>query len=191
MLRREHIALRRRRPFAIRQPLRLGDEVDDVHAKSIHAAVKPAVHHSIDFRTDGGVFPVEVRLLLGKQMQVPLIGQIIIFPRGRGKERSPVVGFLAVFSVPPDVIVAIGIVLALSGFDKPGVLVGTMVDHEIHNQPHPARMQPIQQRVKLRHRAKLLHDGFIITDVIPHVVVGGIIDRVEPNRADAERSDIV
>jgi hypothetical protein len=41
----------------------LGDQVDDVHAEAVHAAVEPPAHHRVDGLPDLGVLPVEVGLL--------------------------------------------------------------------------------------------------------------------------------
>src|ERR687889_2661044 len=48
---------------AVGQPNIFGDEVDDVHAEAVDAAVQPPAHHRVERLADYGVLPVEVRLL--------------------------------------------------------------------------------------------------------------------------------
>lgn len=64
---------------------------------------------------DRRVLPVEIRLFLGKQMEIIFVGCFIILPRAATEERAPVVrrlsrAVLVVPRLPPDVPVAVVIV---------------------------------------------------------------------------------
>ena len=136
----------------------LGDHVDDVHAEAVDPAVEPPPHHRVDRLPDLGVLPVEVGLLAVEQVQVVLAAGLVELPGRAGEERLPV-GRLgarvaggearraaAATSTSPR--------LAESGddrrLDEPRVLVAGVVDHEVHDQPHPARVQRGDQLVELR-----------------------------------------
>ena len=58
-----------------------GDEVDDVHAEAVDAAVQPPAHHRVDRLADLGVLPVEVGLLAREQEQVVLARFVVELPR--------------------------------------------------------------------------------------------------------------
>ena len=60
------------------------------------------------------------------------------------------------------------------------MLVGGVIYHQIHDQPHVPPVHFVQQPFKVLHSAELLHDGIIIPDVITVVVVGRVIDRGQP-----------
>ena len=59
------------------KPVGLGDEVDDVHAEAIDAAVEPPAHDVVDGLSDVGVLPVQIRLLAVEQMEVVLAGGLL------------------------------------------------------------------------------------------------------------------
>ena len=58
----------------------LADERDDVHAEAVDAFVEPEAHEAVDFLADFGVFPVEVGLFDGEEMQVELPGGFVPLP---------------------------------------------------------------------------------------------------------------
>ena len=73
------------RRSAIGQAGAFGDDVDRVHAEAVDAAREPPVHHVVDRVTDRGVFPVQVRLLPSKQVEVVLARGGVVLP-GRATE---------------------------------------------------------------------------------------------------------
>src|SRR3954468_188634 len=99
-------------------------------------------------------------------MQVIFIGRLVILPYGTAEEGFPVVGLTAVPGRTPDIEVAVRVVLALAAFDEPGMLVGTVVDHQIHDQPDAARMHPSQQLFPVGQSAELVHDVLVVADIV-------------------------
>ena len=77
------------------------------------------------------------------------------------------------------------------GVDKPLVLVGGMVDHEVEDEPHAARVHLGDELLRVRHRAKLRHDGAIIAHIVAVVVVWRIEDGRKPKRGHAQLVQIV
>ena len=70
----------------------LPDEVDDIAAKAGHAPGEPEVHDLFHRLDDGGVSIVEVRLALGKEVQIKLFAHLVILPGAAAEEAGPVVG---------------------------------------------------------------------------------------------------
>jgi hypothetical protein len=64
----------------VRECLILADKVDDVQAEAISAPVKPEAHDLVDSFSNGGVLPVQIRLLLGEQVQVIFVCSLIVLP---------------------------------------------------------------------------------------------------------------
>ena len=71
------------------------------------------------------------------------------------------------------------------------MLVRSVVDHQIHDQPHSPFVYLRQQTLKILHGAELFHNLVIIPDVITVVVIGGIINRREPESVRPQPLQIV
>ena len=169
----------------------LRDEVDHIHAKAVHALIQPEAHHVVHALTHIGVLPVQVGLLGGEQVQVILAGGLVLFPRRAAEAGAPVVGQPAVFSLPPDVVIPVGILPGLAAFHKPRHFIGGVVDHQIHQDPDAALMRLGQQLVKILHGAELVHDGPVVGDVVAVVVVRRAVDGVEPDHVGAQPLNVV
>ena len=175
----------RQRLAAVSQAV-LRDQVDDVHAETVHALGQPPVDHVIDLAAQRGVIPVQVHLLFAEQVQRPFVPFGIVIPRGAGKKAHPVVRLFSVPAFVPDVIVPAGTVGVVQGTLEPGVLVGGVVHHKVHDKLHAVRMCLSQQGVEILHGAELGHDFPVIPDVIAVVVVGGIVYGREPQQIYAQ-----
>ena len=82
----------------------LADEVHDVGAEAVDAAVQPEAQHVVHGLDDLRVVPVEVGLLGQEGVQVPLLGGLVPRPRGAAAEgRRPVVGRAVRRAVVPAV----------------------------------------------------------------------------------------
>lgn len=68
--------------FLIRvwEGLILADEVDDVDAETVCAAIQPEPHHVVGGFADRWIFPVQVGLFFAKQAEVVFICGFVIFP---------------------------------------------------------------------------------------------------------------
>lgn len=106
----------------------------------------------MDSLSDLGVLPVEIGLLLGKQAKVVLVCGLVVLPCAALEVTLPVVGWLTVtLSIvarrTPDVPVAERVVLGLSGFLEPFVLVGGVVHDEIEDELHAALVELVTEDV--------------------------------------------
>jgi hypothetical protein len=163
---------------AVGQRRVLGDHVDDVHPEPVDPAVKPPAHHREHGLADLGVLPVEIGLLPGEEVQVVLAVPRVELPGRSREERAPVRRLGARLARghsgarrPPPVPVALGVVAARARLDEPGVLVGRVVDDEVHHELHAALVRGAQQRVELLQRAERGVDVLVVADVIARVVL--------------------
>ncbi len=156
----------------------LADVVDDVHAKAGNAALKPPVHHLVDLCSNFRIFPVQVRLATVEQMQVVFARQRIERP-GRSTERGcQCVGKATVPGwFPPDVKVAVGIVVGLPGLNEPWVLVRRMIDHKVEHDADAAALCFNHKPVEVGKRTKLRRDVLVVRDIVAVVVHRGGVDR--------------
>ena len=168
------------------------DQVDDIHAEAADAFSDPAIHHRVDFLAHFWILPVQVRLFFAEKMQVILTARRIPFPGRSGEGGAQSVRNAAIHArVCPDIIVAVRIVFAFFGFDKPGVLIRSMVDHQIHHHFDVALFGFRDKMLHLFHRAELVENGFVVGNIIPVVVVRRLVDRRKPNRSDTQFFQIV
>ena len=75
--------------------------------------------------------------------------------------------------------------------DEPRVLVGGVVDDQVHHQLHAAVVHAREQRVEVGERAEHRVDALVVADVVAVVVLRRGIDRREPEHVDAERREVV
>jgi len=175
----------------IGQAGRLGDHIDDVHAEAIDALVQPPAHHVEDLSAHPGVFPVEVRLLLGEEVQIILAGGFIILPGRAAEVGCPVVGLAAVPGRAPDVVIAIGTVHRLAGLDEPRVLVRGVIDHQVHHQLDAPAVHLCKQLFPVGQRAEVVHDVAVVADIVAVVVVGRLVHGGEPDDINPKGLEII
>jgi hypothetical protein len=176
----------------------LGDQVDDVHPKAVGAALEPPPHHRVDRFADLNVLPVQVRLLAGEQVQVVLARALVVLPRRTGEERPPVVGLGtllarhgAVAGGSPPVPVPFRVVLRRPRLHEPGVLVGGVVDDQVHHQLEATTVYVGQQPVELLQRPEQRVDVLVVADVVAVVVHRRAIHRRQPENVDPQRDQMV
>ena len=128
--------------ISLRQTLCLTDEINYIHSKAVNALVEPPQHHLINALAYFLVFPVQIHLLLCKEMKSPLIKIFIIIPRTAAEQRQPVVRRCDSFvgCITPNIIIVIRIILAFKCFLKPIVLVARMVYNKVNYQLHSSLM---------------------------------------------------
>ncbi len=176
----------------------LGDQVDDIHPEAVDPAVEPPAHHVVDRLADVGVLPVEVRLLAAEQVQVVLAGGLVQLPGRAGEEALPVgrlrprrPGAHALTSRAPPVPVPSGVVGRAAGLHEPRVLVGGVVDHQVHDEPDAACVETGDQLVQLLQRAEGRVDVAVVADVVAVVVLRRGVQRGQPEHVDAQVAQVV
>lgn len=90
----------------------IGSHIDAV---SIDALIEPETHTLVEILSHTGILPIQVGLLAAEIMEIIGIGQRIVTPGTEvGIHVAMTMGRNALFSRPPMIIVAIGIVAAFS-----------------------------------------------------------------------------
>ena len=176
----------------------LRDQVDDIHAEAVDTAVEPPVHHLVDGGAHVGVVPVQVGLLPVEQVQVILARGLVPRPGRAGEEGPPVVGLspgLAAHApgtrIAPDVPVTLRALPRGPRLDEPRVLVGGVVDDQVHDEAHAPLTDALQQTVEIRQGAEHRVDVVVVGDVVAVVRLRGGVDRREPQDVDAEGLQVV
>ena len=180
--------------LAVGQSVVFGDVGDHVAAEAVNALFKPKIADVGDLLAHLGIVPIEVGLLVRKEVQIPLVGVLFILPRRAQKVGHPIVGRTLAVLAPalfPIVVVAVGIRLGRAALLEPPMLVRRVIDDEVHDEPDAALVKPCDQFVEVLHRAELVHDVAIVADVVAVVVVGRLVARRQPYRVDPERLDVV
>ncbi len=112
----------------------LDEAVGDVDAEAVGAEVEPEAQDGAELVLDGGVVPVEVGLLGGEEVQVPLsVGDA--GPGGPAEDRLPVVGgqfaVLALAGAEVEAFAQPGSGAFAQCLLEPFVLVGAVVGDEV------------------------------------------------------------
>ena len=178
---------------AVGQPFALADVGDDVFAEAVDAHIQPEFHHLFHFLAHGGIVVVEVGLLHREQMEVILPPLLVPLPRVARECGHPVVGELFPVLAPagtPDVIILVFRVLRRALFE-PFVLVGRMVDDEVHNDFHTPFVCAVEHCFEIFHRAVFGVDVVVVRYVVAVVLLRRYIKRRKPYCIHAQAFDVI
>ena len=164
----------------------------DIHAEAVHALVAPPCHHAVHVVAQFRILPVQIGLLRREQVQIVHVRFRVKLPRRSAEARPPIVRRTAVrFRLAPDVVVAIRVILALPTLHEPRMLVGRVVDNQVHHDANATPMRLFKQLIEVRHRAEFRLNRLIIADVIAVIDVRGLVHRRQPNHIDAQLLQVV
>ena len=180
-----------------------------VHAEAIDPAVAPEAQRALKVLTYCRVGPVQVRLLGGEDVQVPLVGapcprsgqgrtvlSLVLhpLPDGATEQGTPVIGRL--HAVLASALVEV-VEPALGGVwptrqrsAEPGMTVGGVVRHEVDDHPDPGLMESGDHGVEVLQRPDLRGDVAVVVNVVAAVGQGGGIEGREPHGVHAEASQV-
>ena len=116
----------------------LRDLVNDIQAETCNSLFHPPKDHIIQFPAQCRVFPVQVRLLGRKLMEIILPDFRYPCPRGTAKSGLHIIRILIRRAVSPDIVVVAGIIAAGLCLQKPAMLVRTVVQNHIQHNADPA-----------------------------------------------------
>ena len=204
---RRGISLRTHRPVLNGRPLfarqktlvvdQFGDHDNHVHAETVDTPVHPPVHHPVDGLTHLRVLPVQVGLLLRELVEEVLTAVRVVLPGGAAEIRPPPVGFRArgarFMTGPgraPPVPVGMRVVGIARGLE-PGVLVGGVVDDQVHDHLDSPAMGLVQKLIHIVHGAEDGVDVLIVGDVVPVVILRGSVDGAEPDHIHAQVGQVI
>ena len=127
--------------FHIREALILVDIVESIETETIDSHVCPVGDDVFHLIGDLRILPVEIRLLYGEKMEIIAVRLLIVLPGRSAKDAHPVGRLTAVlFRFTEDIVVMISAVAVTGRIDEPGVFIGSMIDHQIHEQAHASLM---------------------------------------------------
>jgi len=86
----------------------LGNQADDIHAEAVYTSIQPPAHHGVDGLSHLGTFPVEIRLVRGKEVEIIIASCLIERPGGSTKPGTPIVGGAAFVTRFPDIEITFG-----------------------------------------------------------------------------------
>ncbi len=143
----------------------------------------------------GWAVVVEVRLLLGEDVEVVLPALGVELPGAALEEAVPVVGGLHPAGAraparPPEVVAAVG-ALRVAALLEPLVLVGAVVHDEVHENAHPALVRAVEDFFKDFEVAVLGVYVLVIRHVVAEIGVGRGVEGREPDGVHAEALDVV
>ena len=164
----------------------LPQHVDHVAAEAGHALVQPEAHDVLDLLQDSGVVVIQIRLLLGKQMQVVFAPLHVELPAVAAEKAGPVVGQAAVAVAPGPVVIAGVGAVPLPAPLEPGVLRGGVVDDQVHDDADVPSPGLPDEPLHVLHGSVFRVDGPVVADIIPVVHIGGAVDRAEPDGVHAQ-----
>src|SRR6056297_516839 len=106
----------------------LGNKIDNIHTKTIYPPIKPPTHHCVDFIAEVRIFPIQIRLVWRKEVQVVFSTLFLILPGGSLKKGEPVIrwskgGPLGNSGRLPYIVLTVGAIFRTSRRLKPGVLI--------------------------------------------------------------------
>ena len=142
------------------------DVHDRIETEACDAAVQPPVHHLIDFFSELTILPVEVRLLLVEEMQIIEVRSRDLLPCASSEIGPPVIRRMAIHGLLEEEITGVFAVRVRQCLLEPLVLIGAVIDDEIHQNVHVApfcfRNQPPHIAICPEARVNLI----VIRDVI-------------------------
>jgi len=128
----------------------------NIDTESVGAMVGPESEDVFELLVNIVVLPIEIRLLLGEDVQIPL-PVFNLFPGGAAKKRHPVIGREFPFfasSLAEYVSIALG--RSGAGFQRllePLMFVGSMVWHDIHHDLEAGLVGRFNHGIKILHGA--------------------------------------
>ncbi|CAH0246369.1 hypothetical protein SRABI128_02803 [Microbacterium sp. Bi128] len=130
--------------------------------------------------------------MFGEHVQIPLTGGLVLGPDGRflaGKHH--LVRGVRRRVLPPDVVVAVGVVHGLARLDEPRVPVGGVVDDEVRDHPDAAVVGGADEFHQVPQASEPGIHAVHVGDVVAVVAVRGRVEGHEPDARDAESGKIV
>ena len=159
--------------------------IDHVQTETADALVHPEANHLVQFLPQSGIVPVQIRLLGCELMEIILLKMGHICPHGAAEDGAHIIGWAIGCAVPPEIIVMVWIVSTLQRFQKPGMLVGAVIQHQIHNDGDAPFVRFPDQGLHILHGAENGINRLIIGNIVTVVHLGRLADGGQPDSVDA------
>ncbi len=170
------------------------DQVRDcVHAEAVDAHVQPEPHDVDDFLDNARVVEVQVGLVRKEAVPVILVCNGIPGPVGFFRVGKDDAGIgVQLVRVGPHVKVTLGRARGREPSRlEPGVLIGGVVDNQLHHDLHIALVGGVQEQLEVVDRAVTGVDRKVIGDVVAVIAQGRRKKRQEPEAGNAQILQVV
>ena len=163
-----------------------------VGAEAVDAHFQPEAHHVDHLTAHGRVIVIEIGLAGIEAVPEVLPGGFVPGPVGflGIQEDNARFGILLV-GIAPHVVVAIRRVAVGAGGLEPGVLVGGVVEHQVHDHVQAAGVGLVEQGAEIVHRAVSWGDVVVVGDIVAVVFERRGIDGQQPDAVDPQVFDVV
>src|SRR5262245_32791424 len=91
----------------------------------------------------------------------------------------------------PDVPVALRRIDRTARFAEPGVLVRSVVEHQVDDHPHAARVRRVEEILEIVERAVFREDRIVIRDVVAAVAQRRSVYRQQPQAVDSQPLQVI
>ena len=169
----------------------LAKQIHHIQPEASDAPVCPPADHGIQALAHFGIFPVEIRLLFGESVEVELFHFRHPFPGRAAKSRFQVIGRIVRLTIPPDVKIMPWILTALFGFPEPGVFIGGVAQHQIHDDADLPLLCLGDQFIHVGQGAEHGVNVLIIGNVVAVIILRGAEHRGKPNGIHPQLLQIV
>jgi hypothetical protein len=169
----------------------LDHERGGVDPEAGQAKLQPVADDLADLVPDPRVGDVEVGHVGVEAVQEPLAGDLVVVPVGvlAVGEDDPRWAFGLL--VGPDVEVAEGRALVGPGRLEPGMLVGGVVDDQVGDHPDAPLAGRPEEVDQVAEGAQARVDAVEVADVVAVVLVGGGVERHQPDAGHPEPGQVV
>ncbi|SHN32830.1 hypothetical protein SAMN05216499_13838 [Actinacidiphila paucisporea] len=172
--------------------------VGDVDTESVDAEVEPEAQDGAEFVVDGGVVPIEVGLLRGEQVQIPLAGGSVgvggAGPGRAAEDGFPVVGRLlagrSLAGAEVEAGAGGGAGAVAQCLEEPGVVVGAVVGHDVEDDPRAEAVRVLDQGDGVGQLSEHGVHGAVVGDVVSGVCLRGGVERRKPYGVDAQVAQV-
>ena len=100
--------------------------------------------------------------------------------------RTVIARWISILSLPEIKIIGIRSVRICQCFLKPFMLVGAVIDNQIHNQIHISLFGLRKQFVEFLHRSEFFSDCIIVRNIIALIHKRGLIDWRKPDNVNSQ-----
>jgi hypothetical protein len=165
--------------------------VGHVDAEAVHPPVEPEPQDLVEVVGDLRVPPVEVGLLGGEQVEIPLPAVLVEGPRRTTEDGGPVVRRASGAAASgPHVAATVRVEGVSAGVDEPGMPARSVVGDQVHEYAQPSGVGVGHQLVELGESSEARVDVAVLGHVIAVVEVGRRIERGDPEGVDPEALEV-
>ncbi len=158
--------------FAI-GPFALDQVWNCVQPEGIHSHLQPEAHYVPHLFSDFGTVVIEIRLVTEKTVPVVLLRNRVPGPIGKlGVQKYDSRSLIFCVCVTPHIPVTPGILARAAGFLEPRVLVRSVIQHHLNDDPDSALVGGVEEQLKIVERAVSGMNRPVVGNVVAIIAQG-------------------